>query len=784
MPWLRCSLPILLLLSLNGVGVEAQFAELAGLATSFLGPGLGGALEGASAGAGALGQIGQLYQLAQAGIGLAGTGVDVLNKASQGNWFPAAIEQATLVSLGGALGALGGLPGLGGGGGGGTEIGSEFGKSFPAPSVEDYETEIDLKGTAATTTAPKEDEDLSRFFKSKATQVPYSGNDNDCSLHSYYFVPRRRRGQRSGMIFFGERFKPVKSLPKRKINIILPKSPDYFEGKSTDSESEIEFRTEKDRDYDSLITKEESGVSSNTVKERSTRSEKDRIIDLERLIEVLSKNKMKDDEIAEIIKQVETNAGRSEQTSHKDDLDSTVRNISPDMFEKQQRIIKATRDLREHLDQQQKEREQLPLIDYVEPSSTTEAPTTPPTYRPITTTIYATSFEDYEETTTRVSSLASPRPLIRATTSALPIPFSTVHQPYSPPSAPSPVPFASVPLSSPSSPSSSFLYPSQLYSVSGQAIPPVQQVHPHLAQLPTYPTYFSPQSQSQFALPAPAPPPPSPASLSALPTYYTYQNANAHTVTRGTVQLPVATGAALPALPPRNRARRVRQGAGAATDPRLAAAATRTTVNPPRPQQQQQQQQVSPAVQRRFKGRAEGVSGSMRRVEGNHGRRGTQVRAQAAKSHRIFASPLSTPSPSSFPRRMVPTQPLTTPSSVRRATAAAAAAASPNPKLRPSNQQQPFVVSSESRRSTRPAAPSATAAQGRTLVTPYWIDSNFVQRFPQQARSPAATGDDLVRAEIAAANRRMNSQHLQHLQQRTTSEEEYRRELQARLRQY
>lgn len=95
MPWLRCSLPILLLLSLNGVGVEAQFgenfskitvivavvpglngaerlqkdfdeftnetisAELAGLATSFLGPGLGGALEGASAGAGALGQIGQ-----------------------------------------------------------------------------------------------------------------------------------------------------------------------------------------------------------------------------------------------------------------------------------------------------------------------------------------------------------------------------------------------------------------------------------------------------------------------------------------------------------------------------------------------------------------------------------------------------------------------------------------------------------------------------------------------------------------------------------------------------
>lgn len=31
-------------------------------------------------------------------------------------------------------------------------------------------SEVDLKGTAATTSAPKEDEDLSRFFKSKATQ--------------------------------------------------------------------------------------------------------------------------------------------------------------------------------------------------------------------------------------------------------------------------------------------------------------------------------------------------------------------------------------------------------------------------------------------------------------------------------------------------------------------------------------------------------------------------------------------------------------------------------------
>ncbi|GMT04204.1 hypothetical protein PENTCL1PPCAC_26378, partial [Pristionchus entomophagus] len=678
MPWLRISLPIALLLALQGGLIDAQFAELAGLATSFLGPGLGGALEGASAGAGALGQIGQLYQLAQAGIGLAGTGVDVLNKASQGNWFPAAIEQATLMQknmgsvgergsgipgglggLGGALGALGNLPGLGGGGGGGTEIGSEFGKSFPAPSVEDYETEIDLKGT----TTPAQS--LERFFTSTTTQAPET-TSIPRSIPITLFPEEEEDRDKD------ENFKPsVKSLPKRKINIILPKSPDYFEAKSTDSESEIEFRTEKDRDYDSLITKEETGVSSNTIKERQTRSEKDRIIDLERLIEVLSKNKMKDDEIADIIKQVETNAGRSEQTSHKDDLDSTVRNISPDMFEKQQRIIKATRDLREHLDQQQKEREEL--LTSPEPSTTSESITDPPIYRTFTTTNPTpSSFAEYE-TSTR----ASRRTMARST-SALPIPFSSVQQPWAAPAAAAAVtPFAQVPLSSPSS-SSSFVYPSQLYSVSGQAIPPVQVVHPHISHLPSYPQYQYPSPSSHFAqvaLPAAVPSAQAPPPFSgphgslgpSLPTYYTYQNANSRTVTRGTVQLPVSS---MPGPSPTGtRGRRVRQGAGAATDPRLAAAAARTTVAP-----QRLQQEVSPAVQRSFKGRGEGMSGSRRRVEGNHGRRNTQVRAQAAKSHRIFASPLSTPLPSSsFPRRMVATQPITTPSPVRPPTPAAAA---------------------------------------------------------------------------------------------------------------
>lgn len=36
-----------------------------------------------------------VYQLAQGALQLTGTGVGVLNQASEGNWFPAALEQAS-----------------------------------------------------------------------------------------------------------------------------------------------------------------------------------------------------------------------------------------------------------------------------------------------------------------------------------------------------------------------------------------------------------------------------------------------------------------------------------------------------------------------------------------------------------------------------------------------------------------------------------------------------------------------------------------------------------------
>jgi hypothetical protein len=55
------------------------------------GTGAGLASSGASAGAAganAIGNIGQLYQLAQAALQLTGTGVGIVNQASESAWFP------------------------------------------------------------------------------------------------------------------------------------------------------------------------------------------------------------------------------------------------------------------------------------------------------------------------------------------------------------------------------------------------------------------------------------------------------------------------------------------------------------------------------------------------------------------------------------------------------------------------------------------------------------------------------------------------------------------------
>ncbi|VDK49385.1 unnamed protein product [Anisakis simplex] len=145
---------------------HAQIAEIASLASSIIAPQiLGPAAQGAaSAGTGALGAIGTLYQLAQNALQLTGTGVGILNQASEGKWFSLAAEnllntqremQDRLLTAGALPGQL---PRLGSGLGGTGSLGgtltpnrfpslgveeaefSKLGKQFPAPDPDDYDT--------------------------------------------------------------------------------------------------------------------------------------------------------------------------------------------------------------------------------------------------------------------------------------------------------------------------------------------------------------------------------------------------------------------------------------------------------------------------------------------------------------------------------------------------------------------------------------------------------------------------------------------------------------------
>nr|CAD2208184.1 unnamed protein product [Meloidogyne enterolobii] len=144
---------------------NAQFGEIASAISSLvaggagsglagglgtgLGTGLGSAIgTGASAGAGAagaLGNIGQLYQLAQAALQLTGTGVGIANQASESAWFPVVVENAARMNkdfqdrlfngFGNGQSSGGGGSGINGGGIKSsskltTNIGSEYGKEF------------------------------------------------------------------------------------------------------------------------------------------------------------------------------------------------------------------------------------------------------------------------------------------------------------------------------------------------------------------------------------------------------------------------------------------------------------------------------------------------------------------------------------------------------------------------------------------------------------------------------------------------------------------------------
>ncbi|ULT79372.1 hypothetical protein L3Y34_010182 [Caenorhabditis briggsae] len=302
---------LLLLIS----GTNAQFGEIASLATSLLGGALGngagiGALAGAgAAGAGAAGQaggalaqIGQLYQLAQGALQLTGTGVGVLNQASEGNWFPAVLEQTAknsqaLMKQGGGnglnLGALGPAPGKTAGGG----IGPEFGTSFPAPNIDDYDENAEIPGVTEKK-SPKapdglvdiEDED----YEIETTPATTTTTEATTTTATTTLFPDEEEEETT---------EPT-TPPPRQIRIQLP-----------DKDGKAE--PEEELDYEDLINKkaQKSKPMIPTIDAESTDEIKRNVIathgaktqpvvpKLDKLVEVLQKSKLSKEEIDEIVAQ-------------------------------------------------------------------------------------------------------------------------------------------------------------------------------------------------------------------------------------------------------------------------------------------------------------------------------------------------------------------------------------------------------------------------------------------------------------------------------------------------
>ncbi|UMM38684.1 hypothetical protein L5515_016072 [Caenorhabditis briggsae] len=355
---------LLLLIS----GTNAQFGEIASLATSLLGGALGngagiGALAGAgAAGAGAAGaagqaggalaQIGQLYQLAQGALQLTGTGVGVLNQASEGNWFPAVLEQTAknsqaLMKQGGGnglnLGALGPAPGKTAGGG----IGPEFGTSFPAPNIDDYDENAEIPGVTEKK-SPKapdglvdiEDED----YEIETTPATTTTTEATTTTATTTLFPDEEEEETT---------EPT-TPPPRQIRIQLP-----------DKDGKAE--PEEELDYEDLINKkaQKSKPMIPTIDAESTDEIKRNVIathgaktqpvvpKLDKLVEVLQKSKLSKEEIDEIVAQVEGNKHIEKPAKY--DFNAAVQNIPDKKNTIRQKITDASRIINSNLENQRKE---------------------------------------------------------------------------------------------------------------------------------------------------------------------------------------------------------------------------------------------------------------------------------------------------------------------------------------------------------------------------------------------------------------------------------------------
>ncbi|CAB3399500.1 unnamed protein product [Caenorhabditis bovis] len=360
---MRLPTPLILLIGLT-VPASAQFGEIASLATSLLGGALGnagglGALAGAGAGAagaagqagGALAQIGQLYQLAQGALQLTGTGVGVLNQASEGNWFPAVLEQAaknhqSLMKPGGGnglnLGALGPKPG------GGNSIGPEFGTSFPAPDIDDYDENANIPGISGGKSAPKPPDGLididSGDYEIDSTTV--STTTEESTTETATLFPTDEEEESS------TEFK-ITTPPARQIHIQLPDKNAPVSTKIETDEEDYEDLIKKDHtDGKPEIVKPEIDAESEQLKTNviATHGAKTQPIvpKLDKLLEVLQKSKLSKQEIDEIVSQVESN--KRIEKPPKYDFNSAVQNIPDKKNKIREKITVASRAISERLE--------------------------------------------------------------------------------------------------------------------------------------------------------------------------------------------------------------------------------------------------------------------------------------------------------------------------------------------------------------------------------------------------------------------------------------------------
>uniref|UniRef100_A0A914YHR7 Uncharacterized protein n=1 Tax=Panagrolaimus superbus TaxID=310955 RepID=A0A914YHR7_9BILA len=251
-----------------------------------------------------------VYQLAQTALSLTGTGVGILNQASESSWFPAAVEHAvknnrdfqekllaTNGAAGGGSGVLGGLSGLAGMTSSSKTIGKEYGKNF--------ETEVGSEEVE--TKSPSLEKELKELEKEEKITEKYLGKASIEEVDEFGRPINNAEGGLTGPIPTPPTPAALSSGPK--ITVEIPQKvkkadvKDYEEllGKMWpgDQEGESEFSTDEI---------EEHGVAK-------------MVPELQKLIHDLKKSNLSKTEFQEIVKQLESN--------HEDNIGQPRENTTP-----------------------------------------------------------------------------------------------------------------------------------------------------------------------------------------------------------------------------------------------------------------------------------------------------------------------------------------------------------------------------------------------------------------------------------------------------------------------